>query len=261
MLAEARKFQIEELLRRKNAVQVSELVSLFKVSAETVRRDLTALEEAGRLQRTHGGAISPSPMIQTKELSLRKEEFRLEKTRLARLAATFVQEGETIAIDSGSTAIHFTKALIERNVHLTVITHSLDVMNYLSKAEHIQTILCGGAFLQVENAFHGQFVLETLEKLHVDKSFIFPGAISLKGGLSDNGYELHPVQRQYIKMCDRAFFLADSSKFEKNARLKLDDLRPDYTLITDASLPEEIYRLYVENNVNIIRETKKESCK
>ena len=143
MLAEERRIRILQMLEEKNAVQLGELATLFRVSTETVRRDLLALEKQGRLQRTHGGAISMSRMAPDHILTTRIGEHQDLKIELSQRAAQLVHEGETLALDSGSTSAEFAKVLAQRFHELTVLTHSLDVVQALRRAPGIRIILCG----------------------------------------------------------------------------------------------------------------------
>lgn len=86
----------------------------------------------------------------------------------------------------------------------------------------------------------------------MQKAFIFPTAVSIKNGICDYCQELCQVQKKIIASSDEIYVLADSSKFEKNALLKLDDMKQEYVYITDSKLSEEIQRLYAENNINIV---------
>ena len=141
MLAEERRIRILQMLEEKNAVQLGELATLFRVSTETVRRDLLALEKQGRLQRTHGGAISMSRMAPDHILTTRIGEHQDLKIELSQRAAQLVHEGETLALDSGSTSAEFAKVLAQRFHELTVVTHSLDVVQALRRAPGIRIIL------------------------------------------------------------------------------------------------------------------------
>ena len=90
-------------------------------------------------------------------------------------------------------------------------------------------------------------------RLHADKAFLCPSCVSLSAGATDYAYQLLPVQRAYLRMADRAYYLADSSKFEKAARLQIAPLSPDDVLITDGALPPEICELYRKSNIRIVR--------
>lgn len=252
MFAKERQDQIYAMLRKDGAVTTAKLVSQFEVSIETIRRDLLQLEQAGKLRRVHGGAIPNSNTKPYPELAQRNKEYQTQKTELSQQAANFVCEGDILAIDSGSTAISLAQVLKERFQKLTVITHSLDVFEILHDHRAFSVILCGGWFLNQERAFHGPLTLGMLQSLHSQKAFIFASAISLKTGICDHNPQLHPIQQQLLRTADQVFILADNSKFEKSALLKVDDMRQEYIYVTDSGLSTELMRLYKENNIQII---------
>ncbi len=252
MLAKERQYEIIKILNTKGAVTTTELIKIFDVSIETIRRDLLELEKAGTLQRVHGGAILISEMKAFAELPQRIEQNKTGKIELCETAALLVNENDIICIDSGSTAIYFAEALKRRISGLTVVTHSLDVFNILTEKDCFHVILCAGYFLKKEKAFYGHLVLETLKKLHVQKAFLFPSAISLQNGIGDFSDELQQVQRQMMLCSDRTYFLADNEKFEKHALLKLCDMNVNHVYVTDSKLNTNYKQLYQEAGLNII---------
>lgn len=256
MLAEERRAQICARIGKNGSAELGELSQALGVSAETIRRDLIALERAGRLQRTHGGAIPAAGMAREGPLSERKEAYPERKRELAAFAMRLIHEGDVIALDSGSTAAEFAGLIAQNFRDLTVVTHSLDVFLRLSPAESIRVILCGGQYLARERAFWGQLTLDALSELHVGKAFVFPIAVSLKCGAAESIYELYQVQRQYFRIADEVVIAADSSKFEKTAPLLLCGTEPGRTFITDSALSDELYALYRQNNINLLRSEK-----
>lgn len=253
MVAEERQMRICDQLATQNAVQISDLSAQFHVSAETIRRDLLELEKRGLLRRTHGGAVSLSRMAHAKKYAQRLAEYQPQKQELARYAAMQICDGDTIALDAGTTAIELARVLPGMFQELTVITHSLDVAEMLRRATGIQLILCGGYYWAEEGAFFGDYPLNMLRQLHADKAFLCPSAISLTAGITDSAYQLLPLQRAYLTLADQVYFLADSSKFEKVARLQITPLLPEHWLITDAALADDIAALYHKRNIRILR--------
>ena len=144
MLAKERQSEMIKMITAKGAVMTTELVHIFDVSIETIRRDLLELEKQGILQRVHGGAIKIGEMTPIVDLPRRKELDKSNKIELGETAAMLVDEGDIICIDSGSTSIYFAEALKRRLSKLTVITHSLDVFNILTEKDGFQVILCAG---------------------------------------------------------------------------------------------------------------------
>lgn len=253
MFAKERQGKIMEILNGKQSVSTAELMKEFNVSIETVRRDLLEMEKQGRLVRVHGGAIKSGEMKKFSDLSHRIEENISEKEELCNIGAMTVREGDIIYIDSGSTAIHFSRIIKNVISRLTVVTHSLDVFELLHDKEGFEVIVCGGYFYSAEKAFYGKMVTDTINNLHVNKAYIFPSAISLNGGIGDFCHELLRVQQAVIKQSHEVYFLADSEKFEKQAFLKLCDMSADYTYITDSGLNATYYEMYNENNIKVLK--------
>lgn len=253
MFAQNRQNRIIEKLQKNGAVTTQDLIKEFNVSVETIRRDLLYLEQQGMLKRVHGGAVENGNMKQFASLSARNEESSEEKRNLSENAMCFINENDIIAIDSGSTANCFAKILKETFQSLTVVTNSLDVFNILSNYSEFKVILCGGHFLHEENVFYGSLVLDALSKIHVQKAFIFPSAVSIEYGICDYNEELCQIQKAMLKCADEVFVLADNSKFEKSAFLKLDDMKNEYFYITDNKISEGLENLYQESNIKIFK--------
>lgn len=252
MFADERYHEILELLQKNGSVTVAELMELFGASSETVRRDLLYLEGCQLLKRVYGGAMPVEKKREFYKLSQRLNENTQEKRELSETAASFVCENDIIALDSGSTSAAFVSVLKERFHHLTVVTHSLYVFNALRDTD-FKIILLGGEYLKDEDAFYGYMTLDMLQNLHVSKSFLCPEAISLDYGVFDRVHELLPIQRNYLTICDKPILLADSSKFETVASLKICGFSPKLIFITDSKLPQEIYELYQKEGVPIIK--------
>lgn len=256
MLAKERQDKIYELILKHGAVSTASLVSLFGVSLETIRRDLLYMEEVGLLSRVHGGAVSNNAMKPYLSLYERVLEHDDLKRELSNTACSFINNGDIIALDQGSTANVFAEVLRDRFTDLTVITHSLDVLEILRENKGIKIILCAGEYMSAENSFYGSLVLSAYDSLNIPKIFIFPSSVSLENGICDYQSDLVLIQKQIIKSSAKTFVLADSSKFEKKALFKIDDTKPEYTFITDSSLSLEIKKLYLENNIKIYTEAK-----
>lgn len=255
MLAIERHQYIVKLIRQNGKVTIAELMNLFHVSAETIRKDLLYLEQNRALKRTHGGAVCINHSCILRSLQERKQDRVTQKAELCRYALSFIQNGDVVAIDAGSTAIELAKLISCTFSKLTVVTHSMDVFQILSENSEIELILCGGKFIPEESAFGGYLTVDSVSQVHTAKAFLCPTGVSVKFGITDYCEPLLAVQRSYLSNTDQVFVLADSNKFETSAHLKLCDTQPDFTYITDSELPDEIYSLY--SNHNIIRRSPK----
>jgi|LSQX01.3.fsa_nt_gb DeoR/GlpR family transcriptional regulator of sugar metabolism len=254
MLANERHSIIVECVNSKGAVTVSELTNILDISTETLRRDLIFLEKQNQLRRVHGGAVALTSTKRFSSLSQRLNENVKQKRQLSQIAAGLISEGDVIAIDSGSTASEFVPVIKNRFKNLTVITHSVSVFEQLKDKEGFKLILIGGEYLHSENVFYGTLATETIKKLHASTCFIFPSAISLKYGVADYVSEVIPIQKSYMNISNRVVIMADSSKFEKTALLRLCDTNSNYTFVTSDDLDENVYTLYLNNKIKLLKQ-------
>ena len=253
MFARERQSKILSLLQQKRTVTTTELIQMFQVSIETIRRDLLHLEKQGALQRVHGGAMIPGEMRVFTDYNYRMEENKEGKIELSQTAASLLREHDIICIDgSSATSLYFATVLRDQFHHLTIATNGLSVFNVLAQKESFDLVLCGGHYACSEMAFCGQQTLESLRALRVQKAFVCPSALSLKDGVCDYSFDMQPIQKQIISCAEEVFFLADSNKFEKRAMLKLADMSPHYTYVTDSGLHPSYRQLYEENGLHII---------
>ena len=132
------------------------------------------------------------------------------------------------------------------------MTASLPIFEILSEKPGFQVILTGGFYLPGEKAFYGHLALDTIRQLHVSAFFHAPSALSLNFGLSEHIRELVEVQRAFIAAADQVFVLADSSKFETCAALKVCDLSPRFLYLTDNGLSDEIRDAWKRASLDII---------
>lgn len=255
MFAKERHDKIFTILQQNGAVTTIDLMKTFQVSIETIRRDLLYMEQNMLLKRVHGGAVAITEMMSFHNLDYRVEENSDLKRALAQNAMQFIKEGDIICIDAGSTAITFSEVLKEHFSELTVITYSSDVFEILGKHKNFSVILCGGHFNKAENAFYGDLTLEQLGRLHMQKAFLCPAGVSLKFGICEFQQDFAQIQKKIIECSDSIYILADSSKFEQKALLKVSDMKPEFTYITDDQLSPDLKKIYRENQLNIITES------
>ena len=252
MLAEERQNQLYALINKDGAITTADAAQIFQVSIETIRKDLLHMHAQGIITKTHGGAVRKSSVKPALTYSVRIEENEGLKHQVAHKAAEYVQQGDVIGIDEGSTALAFAEVLRNRCTNLTVITYSLDVLQVLSENKGIRVILCGGEFMPEEKSFIGLQTIQMLRNLHMQKAFLFPTSVSIGTGICGYCAALIQLQQQMIESAEQVFVLADSSKFEKHALYKAADLDYRYIYITDSELPQQIRQLYKEENIQLV---------
>lgn len=252
MFADIRRKEICDIIKAQSAITTSALSKKFGVSIETIRKDLLALEKAGELVRVHGGAVLTPTADKYLSFSARLESQKTQKSEIAHTAASFIENGDIIAVDSGSTAVEFIGVLMKKFDTLTIVTYSLDVFQKACSYKNFNMILCGGFFLKGENSFYGDFAEKMLEQIRVGKVFVFPSSISLKNGICEHMPQFVQMQRKLISSGDKVYVVADSSKFGKSSLVKMCDINPKFTYITDTEIADEIKDIYKTNNIQLI---------
>ncbi len=252
LFASERYEKILDLIQKQGSVTVAELMEMFDISIETVRRDLLQLEKARLLDRVYGGAVAVNQLCAFSTLPERLTNHKENKSLLCSAAVDLIRERDIIAMDSGSTALELADVIRTHFQELTIITNSPGVFQKLNK-EGFQLIMVGGQYLRSEDACYGTFALAVLKSLRVAKSFVFPSSVSLKHGVGSNIPELLDVQQALMQIADHVYIMADSSKFETTALIKLCDISAGCTFVTDAGLDEKITHLYEANNIKLIR--------
>ena len=239
MFAEERKELIVETVNKNVKSTVAQLCERFSVSPATIRNDLRELELAGRLKRTHGGAISNRRVTFEPDSYQKEIECIEQKQQIAEMAAVYVHEGDTIALDTGTTTFQLAKLLV--NIEdLTVVTNDLQIAAFLEKNGKANIIMAGGAVRRNFHCTAGQKALDTIGDLNVDKAFLGANGVSLSRGLSTPNIDTANVKTAITEISDQIILLADSSKFGKNSFVKFADLDQVDILITDKGADEDM---------------------
>src|SRR3990170_9008672 len=168
MLAIHRREKILELLREDGSAKVLNLAKLFKVTEVTVRQDLEKLEKDGLIIREHGGAYIKNIRDQVQTFSLTHQENLDKKELIAMKCLEFIEAGDTIILDSGSTTTEVAKKLKNKK-NLTVITNALNIALMLGAEPGIEVIVTGGEFKPPTLSLTGQKAAEFFKGLNVQK--------------------------------------------------------------------------------------------
>jgi DeoR family fructose operon transcriptional repressor len=237
LFEEGRKRQMTEYVRMHEVASVQELAQLFHVSESTVRRDLKDLEEAGQLRRTHGGAVfiendNIEPPFVEKE-----DRFRAEKTAIAKAAASYIREGDTVLLDSGTTTYFLAKELKEFD-RLTVVTNSIMVAQQISMQPGIELVLTGGTLRHPTLSMVGPIAERTIDSVRVDKAFIAMNGVDPESGLTTPNIGEAEMKRKMMRAGARNFLLFDHSKYGKRSFAKVADFTEVDHYITDWHLSD-----------------------
>lgn len=251
MLANQRRQKIYELLKEDGSAKVIELAKIFKVTEVTIRQDLEKLEKDGLISREHGGAFLKSMKDNVGTFTLLNTENLDKKISIGKMAASFIENGDTIILDSGSTTTEIAKNIIGRK-GLTVITNALNIAIILGAVPGIDVIVTGGEFKPPTLSLTGQKAAEFFKGLHVDKLFLATAGISLRSGLTYPSISDIPVKKAMIDAADITYLVADSTKIDKNALASLGALSLIHYIITDTNIDNKYLKLFKDNEIEII---------
>ncbi|MDR0519844.1 MAG: DeoR/GlpR family DNA-binding transcription regulator [Clostridiales Family XIII bacterium] len=209
--AEERKSIILKKLEEDSKILVQDLSVLFDVSPATVRTDLRELEKTGQLLRTHGGAIPTGKAGLELNTAQKEVANKAEKKRIAREALKHVEDGDSIAIDTGTTTYEFAATLSERK-NLTIVTNDISIAALLEENTDHGIILIGGALRRGFHCTVGAKAIESLADINVDKAFLAANAFTFERGFSTPSIEHAEIKKRFREMSLQSFMLMDSHK-------------------------------------------------
>jgi DeoR family transcriptional regulator of aga operon len=233
-----RREAILQTLVRQGAVQVTDLVTQFEVSAVTIRSDLSALETQGLASRSHGGAVltrtPPTEHTMRQKDAINQEQ----KDRIGALAARLVQPGENIIIDSGTTTISLARHLREAS-GVTVMTNGLNIAWELADAPGVDLILAGGLLRKQSLSIQGSQAEACLQAYNFDKLFLGVDGLDLQFGVTTHHEAEASLNRKMVERAKKIIVLTDASKFGRVSLHRIVQLERVHTVITDAAISPE----------------------
>ncbi|MFI1198923.1 DeoR/GlpR family DNA-binding transcription regulator [Streptomyces sp. BHT-5-2] len=241
MYAPERQQEILRLARESGRVDVLSLAEEFEVTAETVRRDLKALDRAGLVRRVHGGAIPAGRLDFEPDLAERDAVAADEKQRIARAALAELPGGDgpgSVILDAGTTAARLA-AEIPLEAELTVVTHGLPVAARLADHPGLTLHLVGGRIRHRTRAAVDDWALRAYREINADVLFLATNGFSLDGGLTTPDLAEAAVKRTLLAAARRVVLLADSAKFGQQHFARFGELSDVDLLITDTGLGPE----------------------
>lgn len=218
MIPYERQERIVECLQKSGLARISELQEeLPGVSISTLRRDLKELEALGKVEHLSGGAVRLLSAVHEVSISTRSGLHGSEKEQIAQVALRFVEDGDTLYLDSGSTCTALLRLLLDRDVTI----YTTDASACLIKSEtRAQLIVVGGEFNYVNSSFCGSMTESILRDLYFDKAFIGTNAIDEDRGVMTPSYVEAAKKRIVRENSNKAYVLCDSSKFHQFSNVR-----------------------------------------
>lgn len=251
MLANLRREKIFELIKEDGSAKVIDLAKIFKVTEVTIRQDLEKLEKSGLVVREHGGGYLKNVENQVRAFSLVHQENMDKKELIAQKCVEFIENGDTIILDSGSTTTEIAKKIVGIK-NLTVITNALNIALILGAQSNIDVVMTGGEFKPPTLSLTGQKAADFFEGINVQKLFLATAGLSLKFGLTYPSISDLVVKKAMIDAADTTYLVADSTKIGKSAFASLGALSLINYIITDAGIEDKHKKVFEDHEIELI---------
>ena len=250
MFLTPRHSEIIQLAKDQGRVLVEDLASHFQVTPQTIRKDLNDLCDQRLLTRIHGGALFPSG-IENLEYESRRKIAADEKEAIGKAAARLIPDNASLFINIGTTTEAVSKALLD-HTGLMVITNNINVANRMRVYPAIEVVIAGGVVRGSDGGVVGEAAVDFIRQFKVDYAVIGVSAIDHDGALLDFDYREVKVAQAIIANARHVILVADKTKFERNAPVRIGHLRQVNTFITDRCEIGSVRALLQEAEVQLI---------
>jgi len=250
MLVSERQHQILHRIQTEGFVRNIDLVEEFGVSDETIRKDLTALEQLGRLIRNHGGAVRPEPDRFDLPLPERTAINEQEKDLIAIAAAQLVSHRETIFLDASSTVLRLADHLPP--MPLTVVTNAHHIVVTLANRADLTLVCTGGTYENQSRSYTGAMAEDASKRFVIRSAFLGVDALDPDRGAMDVNHGHGVLKERLIERVDRVIVLADSTKLGERSAYRFADVKDIDILVTDAAAPPELASRFEGQGVKVI---------
>jgi DeoR/GlpR family transcriptional regulator of sugar metabolism len=248
-----RRADILQLLNQNNRVTVNELCEKYGLSEVTIRKDLEILKNRNLLFRIRGGAIR-IPSINIDGNDVRVESKRLfyykQKKAIGKMAASLINENETIIIDSGTTTMEVAKNL-HNFQNLTIVTNAIDIALEVSKYNRFSVIMLGGHLRESSLSTVGPLAESVLKVCYCDKLFLGVDSINIDEGISTPNIEEANINQTMITMAKETIAVFDSSKFDKRSFAFIAHVKDIDAIVTDDDIPHKTLTELTERKIKV----------
>ena len=238
-----------ELVRERGYISIEELAQYFDVTPQTIRRDINQLADEGLLRRYHGGAAHDSSVENT-EYTMRVGYMLEEKLRIAEAVAAAVPDHASLFINIGTTTESIAHALLN-HTGLKIITNNLNVAKILSTKEDFEVLIASGR-VRPDGGVIGQATADFFKQFKADYALIGISGIDEDGTLLDFDFQEVCVSQEILSSARQVFLAADSSKFGRNAMIRLGSLKQVDSIFTDQQPNEQYLKTIHDLGVNLV---------
>jgi len=250
MFLSPRQSEMLELARTQGRILVEDLATRFDVSPQTIRKDLNELCELRQLARIHGGAIYPSG-TENMQYEQRRQIAAGEKEAIGKAAAALIPDNASLFVNIGTTTEAVSHALLGHG-KLMLITNNINVANRMRMFPQFEVVIAGGVVRSTDGGIVGEAAVDFIRQFKVDFAVIGASAIDDDGALLDYDFREVKVAQAIIANARHVILVADSTKFERTAPVRIAHLSQVHTFVTDHCVSEAFRKICVDSEVNLI---------
>ncbi len=253
MFAEERQQEIINILNSNGKVKVKDLSLKFNVTEDCIRKDLRYLESKGLLKKTYGGAVKVRQSAKMIDVFERKNINFQNKSKIAQKTFDLIKDRDTIFLDISTTNIILANLLADSSKSLTVVTNMLDIVKILSKSKTINIVSTGGVYNKSLEGFTGSTTIEFIKNYKFNKSFVGSCGIDIfDHSITTFDLEDGNTKKAIISSSKKSYLVMESNKFDYDGVYKFSLIDDIDGIITDQYPNNEITKILLENNVEII---------
>lgn len=247
-----RRDSIIQIIQKNGKVRVDTLSDKFDVSSVTIRNDLDFLEKKGIVHRTHGGALLRKSVYEDPSLEEKQQLYRKEKQRIGEKAVELIKNGDSILLDSGTTAMEIAQRLNGKK-NLTIMTNAINLALKLGSLESMSVMLTGGLLRKESFSLVGPEAEATISNYYFDKLFLGVDGLDINFGLTTPNPMEAQLNRIMVERAQQVIAVTDSSKFGRHSFSYICDVDVISTLITDTNISVEFERELLRRNIDVIK--------
>ncbi|RKF13280.1 DeoR/GlpR family transcriptional regulator [Alginatibacterium sediminis] len=243
--------QIIELAQAQGFVSTDELVASFKVSPQTIRRDLNELSELQQIRRHHGGASVLESSVTNDPYASRKIRLQQEKQAIAKSICEQIPDGASLFLDIGTTSETIAQGLLNHK-DLRVVTNNLNVASILMPKQDFKVIVAGGEVRNRDGGIVGEATIDFIKQFRLDFGIVTVSGIDLDGSLLDFDYHEVRVTQAIISSARHVMLAADHTKFARNAMVNIGHIRQLDQIFSDKQAPEPLLKQIEASDVKFV---------
>mgnify|MGYP000901817974 FL=1 len=250
-----RRSLIAQMVMEKGVVYLTDLVEKFKITETSIRRDLTLLEQAGRLKRIHGGAVGTSGNIRSDSFIEKMQLHNAAKQRIGKAAAEMIRPRDVLLLDSGTTTLQIVKQIpddLKQGTSITLVTNSVPISQEVLAWPSPTLVILGGIYLPDYQATAGPQTLHQLNELSADCVFLGADGLTLTGGVTTANILMAEVDRLMVERSRKAVLVTDSSKFGRIGFVPAASLTRFQMIITDTNAPADLVKSIRDMGVEVM---------